>query len=64
MIKKQRIEHELYVWILCPIKRRWDLLYKRWLDRDYGVVMGRLPFNAREVDKEQNAAAIKSNNQQ
>jgi len=52
MIKKERIGHELYVWILCPIKRKWDLLYKRWIDRDYGVVMDRLPFSAKDIDNE------------
>lgn len=44
MVKKEKIGNELYVYILCPIKRKWDLLYKRWLDKDYGMVMDIQPF--------------------
>lgn len=49
MITKEIIKNELYVWIFCPIKRKWDLLYKRWIDKDYGMVMDRQPFTAKDV---------------
>lgn len=51
MIKKETIVNELYVYIFCPIKRKWDLLYKRWLDRGYGKVMDILPFTAKDIDQ-------------
>ncbi|HMT02286.1 MAG TPA: hypothetical protein PKD00_03100 [Burkholderiales bacterium] len=50
MIKKEQILNELYVYIFCPIKRKWDLLYKRWLDKNYGKVMDRQPFTAKDVE--------------
>ena len=48
MITKEKINNELYVWI-------WEkgiksLLYKRWLTRDYGMVMDRQPFTAKDVE--------------
>ena len=48
MITKERIGNELYVWI-------WDrgiktLLYKRWIDRGYGMVMDRQPFTAKDTE--------------
>ena len=52
MIKKEITETELYVWIFCPIKRKWDLLYKRWLKNGFGMVMDRMPFTAREIDNQ------------
>jgi hypothetical protein len=52
MIKKEKIKNELYVWIFCPIKRKWDLLYKRWLDLGYGKVMDRVPFTAKEIENQ------------
>ena len=51
MIKKENIGNELYVWIFCPIKRKWDLLYKRWLKNGYGMVMDRIPFTAKDIDQ-------------
>ena len=50
MIKKEQIPNELYVYIFCPIKRKWDLLYKRWFDKNYGKVMDRQPFTAKDVE--------------
>lgn len=55
MIKKEVIKNELYVWILCPIKRKWDLLYKRWINRDYGMVMDRQPFTAKGTEQFKNS---------
>jgi hypothetical protein len=51
MIKKESVGKELYIYIFCPIKRKWDLLYKRWLDKNYGMIMDRQPFTANDVDK-------------
>ena len=51
MIKKETIGNEIYVWIFCPIKRKWDLLYKRWLDKGFGMVMDRMPFTAKDIDQ-------------
>jgi len=48
MVTKERIGNELYVWIWVGGKR--DLLYKRWLDKGYGVVMDRQPFTAKDVE--------------
>lgn len=50
MITKEKIGNELYVWI-------WErglksLLYKRWLDKDYGMVMDKQPFTAKDVNNE------------
>ena len=50
MIKKETIGNELYIWIFCPLKRGWDLLYKRWINKDYGVVMDRTPFTAKDTE--------------
>jgi hypothetical protein len=50
MISKSKIGNELYVYIFCPIKRRWDLLYKRWIDKGYGKVMDRQPFSAKDTE--------------
>ena len=51
MIKKETVDNQLYVWIFCPIKRKWDLLYKRWLKNSYGMVMDRIPFTAKDIDQ-------------
>ncbi len=51
MIKKENIGNELQVWIFCPIKRKWDLLYKRWIKNGYGMVMDRMPFTAKDIDQ-------------
>lgn len=50
MITKEKIGNELYVWI-------WErglksLLYKRWIKQGYGMVMDRIPFTAKEIDKQ------------
>ena len=48
MITKERIKNELYVWIwIRGIKQ---LLYKRWIDKNYGVVMDRQPFTAKDTE--------------
>lgn len=52
MIKKEQIGQELYVWIFCPIKRKWDLMYKRWLNLGYGMVMDRIPFTAKDINNQ------------
>jgi hypothetical protein len=44
MIYKEIIGNELYVW--C----NGSLLYKRWFHRDYGMVMCRQPFTAKDVE--------------
>ena len=49
MVTKNKIGNELYVWI-------WErgvkqLLYKRWLDREYGMVMDRQPFTAKDTEQ-------------
>ena len=51
MIKKETVDNQLFVWIFCPIKRKWDLLYKRWLKNGYGMVMDRMPFTAKDIDQ-------------
>lgn len=51
MIKKEIIKNELYVWIFCPLKRKWDLLYKRWLNKNYGMIMDRIPFTAKDTEQ-------------
>jgi len=43
MVYKVIIGNELYVY-MCG-----SLLYKRWLDKDYGMVMDRQPFTANDV---------------
>lgn len=50
MITKEKVGNELYVYIFCPIKRKMDLLYKRWIDKDYGMVMDRQPFTAKDTE--------------
>lgn len=37
-LEKEQIGNELYVWIWERGLKK--LLYKRWLDKDYGMVMG------------------------
>ena len=48
MIKKEKIGSELYVWIWERGLKK--LLYKRWLNRDYGMVMDRQPFTAKDTE--------------
>ena len=48
MIEREVIGNELYVYIFFEGKK--ELLYKRWLDKDYGVVMDRTPFTARDTE--------------
>lgn len=43
MIHKETIGNELYVY--C----NGSLLYKRWLEQDYGMVMCRQPFTAKDT---------------
>lgn len=44
MVHKKVIGRELYVYM------NGSLLYKRWLDYDYGMVMCRQPFTAKDVE--------------
>lgn len=44
MVYKELIGNELYVYL------NGSLLYKRWIDKNYGVVFCRQPFTAKEVD--------------
>ena len=47
-ITKEIIGNELYLWIWeRGIKK---LLYKRWLDKDYGMVMDKQPFTAKDTE--------------
>lgn len=48
MITKEIIGNELYVWIFSGGKK--SLLYKRWLDKGYGMVMCRQPFTAKDTE--------------
>lgn len=48
MVTKKIIGNELYVYIWVGGKR--DLLYKRWLDKGFGMVMDRQPFTAKDVE--------------
>lgn len=48
MIKKEVIKNELYVWIYE--KGLKQLLYKRWINRGFGVVMDRQPFTAKDTE--------------
>ena len=48
MITKEIIGDELYVWIW--VGGNVSLLYKRWLKRDYGMVMCRQPFSAKDTE--------------
>ena len=43
MIEKEVIGNELYVYITRHGYVR-SLLYKRWINRGYGMVMDRIPF--------------------
>ena len=43
-IHKEVIGNELYVW--C----NGSMLYKRWIDREYGMVMDRQPFTAKDTE--------------
>lgn len=52
MIVKEKKGNELYVWIL--IRGIKNLLYKRWLDKDYGMVMDRQPFTAKDTESFKN----------
>ena len=52
MITKEVIGNELYVWILGNGSRQ--LLYKRWLNKGYGMVMDRVPFTARDTESFRN----------
>jgi len=50
MISKEKKGNELYVWF-------WErglktLIYKRWIDKGYGMVMDRIPFTAKEIDEQ------------
>ena len=49
MITKDKIGNELYVWIWERGLKK--LLYKRWLNRDYGKVMCRQPFIAKDTEE-------------
>ncbi len=48
MIVKERIGNELYIYILYEGMKR--LLYKRWIDKEYGVVMCKISFSAKDVE--------------
>lgn len=48
MITKEVIKNELYVWIWERGLKK--LLYKRWLDKGYGMVMDRQPFTAKDTE--------------
>lgn len=56
MIEKEVIGNELYVYITRYGYKR-SLLYKRWINRGYGMVMDRIPFTANDIDMQK----IKSN---
>jgi hypothetical protein len=48
MITSEKVKNELYVWIwIRGIKQ---LLYKRWLDRGFGMVMDIQPFTAKDTE--------------
>lgn len=47
-IHKEVIGNELYVW--C----NGSMLYKRWIDREYGMVMDRQPFTAKDTESFKN----------
>lgn len=47
MIVSETINNEVYVWIFKNGKK--DLLYKRWLNKNYGIVMCLTPFTAQEI---------------
>lgn len=48
MITKTTEDNQLFVWIW--IKGKAELLYKRWINKDYGMVMGRQPFTAKDTE--------------
>jgi hypothetical protein len=47
MITKEILNNELFVFIIKNGKK--EILYKRWLDRNYGIVMCKQPFTAKDV---------------
>lgn len=47
-VYKEVVGNELYVW--C----NGSLLYKRWLKQDYGMVMDRQPFTAKDTESFKN----------
>lgn len=47
-IHKEVVGNELYVW--C----NGSLLYKRWIKQDYGMVMDRQPFTAKDTESFKN----------
>ena len=49
MITKTRVGDELYVWIWERGLKK--LLYKRWIKRNYGMVMDRQPFTAKDTEE-------------
>lgn len=49
MIEKEVIGNELYVYITRYGFGR-SLLYKRWINKGYGMVMDRIPFTAKDID--------------
>lgn len=48
MITKERVGNELYVYIWERGSKK--LLYKRWIDRGYGMVMCIQPFTAKDSE--------------
>lgn len=53
MIIKETKNNELYVYIIIDgIK---SLLYKRWLNLGYGMVMDRQPFTAKDTEQFKNS---------
>jgi hypothetical protein len=49
MITKEILNNELFVFIIKNGRK--EILYKRWLDRNYGIVMCKQPFTAKDVCK-------------
>ena len=49
MITKTRVGDELYVWIWERGLKK--LLYKRWINRNYGMVMDRQPFTTKDTEE-------------
>jgi hypothetical protein len=52
MITKEIVNNELYVFIFKDGKK--SLLYKRWINRQYGMVMDTIPFTAKDIDNIKN----------
>lgn len=48
MITKTTEGNQLFVWIW--IKGKAELLYKRWLGKDYGIIMDRQPFTSKDTE--------------